>query len=277
MTEIKTSPIGAENGHWYNANGLVTSVPSADGKKLLTSISAKHAKKFGLVPSVTSVLSVVAKPALTSWKIKEHIRACAVVGPQEKNEPFEQYCMRVAKQMNRYNDHAAMGSDIHANIGKWFQNFFSGKKYNIDPVAAKCCKWLETQFREINKLSPNTAACESEKPFANFKLGFGGTVDWKFVAENMVALVDFKTTDDDKLALGPKLARKDSHLAQLVAYDAGTNINPSAAIRKYINVFIGRLGGDIYVHEWTNQDDINWAREYFFACLNLFKILKGLN
>lgn len=267
----KTSGVGSESGHWYNAYGLVKSVPLASGKGMTTRITAAHARKFGLVPSVTGILKIIDKPNLTVWKCKEYVRAAGYVGAMGKDEQFDDYFKRVSEQFDRYNDHAAVGTDIHAQIAKWW----NGEVY--DPIANKVVAWLSDMRRELcEKYGAENVSVESEKPFAS-ALGFGGTVDWKFITPKEVVFVDFKSTDDDKLGLGDRLAYKDSHLAQLVAYDLGTNINADSAERKYYNVFIGRLGGGIHVKQWTDAGEIDWARSYFKAALQLFKIVKGLN
>ena len=99
--EIENQKIGSESGHWYDGNGLVTAVPRSDGKGMTDRITIIHARKLGLVPSVTSILKIVDKPALTAWKINEHIRACGVVGAMGKDEDFRVYCSRVSAQMSR--------------------------------------------------------------------------------------------------------------------------------------------------------------------------------
>lgn len=266
-----TTTGGREGGHWYNSDGLVSGVPSADGKRTITRITAAHARKFGLVPSVTSVLKIIDKPNLTNWKCREFVRAARFVGEQNIDETFDEYFGRVSEQFERYNDHAAVGTDIHAQIAKW------ARGYDYDPIAQKAIEWLDGMRGKLaQKYGEDAVEIESEKSFAS-GLGFGGTVDWKFITPREVVFVDFKTTDDDKLSLGDKLAYRDSHLAQLVAYDMGTNINAAEAERRYFNVFIGRLGGEIYVKEWTDKTEIEWARNYFKAALKLFQIAKGLN
>ena len=193
------------------------------------------------------------------------------MGAMGKDEQFDEYFKRVAEQFDRYNDHAAVGTDIHAQIAKWW----NGEVY--DPIADKVVAWLSDMRNELcKKYGAENVSVESEKPFAS-PLGFGGTVDWKFITPKEVVFVDFKSTDDDKLGLGDRLAYKDSHLAQLVAYDMGTNINADSAERRYCNVFIGRLGGGIHVKQWTDSAEIDWARAYFKAALELYKIVKGLN
>lgn len=54
--------------HWYFPDGTpLHEVPRADGKGQRPT-SLRDARKLGLFPSVTNVLSILAKPGLDAWK-----------------------------------------------------------------------------------------------------------------------------------------------------------------------------------------------------------------
>jgi hypothetical protein len=166
--------------------------------------------------------------------------------------------------MNRHNDHAQVGTNIHAEIAKGLAGQYH------DQIAENAIAFVQSEMAKL--VLP---MLRSEMPFADRAHGFGGTVDLMMFDDEQIIFIDFKTTDDDKLSQESKLAYRETHLAQLVAYDLGTNI--TAKKTRYINVFIGRLGGEIYVHEWLNADDINWARKFFLLSLEIFKHKNGLN
>lgn len=277
--EIKASARGSESGHWYNEGGLVSEVPSADGKRMIRP-DCRHARKFGLVPSVTTILSVAARPGLDKWRREEFVKSAFHVWEERGLPKFEDEIdfEEIAARNEVRLDHAEIGTDIHAEIARAQECFELGIEPTPAPAARKAFKWLEEEFERLRQsYNRDDILSESEKPFANIPYRFGGTVDFKFIVPGeVVEFIDFKTCDDDKLAGGAKLAFWDSHLAQLVAYDMGTCIDPIDAERRYVNVFIGRFGGDIYVHEWKDEGQINKARGYFKACLELFKIVKGL-
>ena len=261
--EVKTSIIGSESGHWYNEDGLVLAVPSADGKKMVKP-TIRHARQGLVEPSVTTILNMYDKPALTQWKIKEHVKACSFIAPKGTHEEFDDYFKRVSKQMNKHNDHAQVGTDIHAEIAKGLAGQYH------DQIAENTIAFVQSEMAKL--VLP---MLRSEMPFADRTRRFGGTVDLMMFDDEQIIFIDFKTTDDDKLSQESKLAYRETHLAQLVAYDLGTNI--TAKKTRYINVFIGRLGGEIYVHEWNKPEDINWARKYFLLSLEIYKHKNGLN
>lgn len=261
--EVKTSTIGSESGHWYNEDGLVLAVPSADGKKMVRP-TVRHARNGLVVPSVTGIIGIYDKPALTQWKIKEHVKACSYIEQRRADESFDDYFKRVSEQMNRHNDHAQLGTNIHAEIAKGL----AGKHH--DEIAENAIAFVQSEMAKL--VLP---MLRSEMPFADRTHGFGGTVDLMMFDDEQIIFIDFKTTDDDKLSQESKLAYRETHLAQLVAYDLGTNITSKKT--RYINVFIGRLGGEIYVHEWNKPEDINWARKFFLLSLEIYKHKNGLN
>lgn len=266
--------IGSEGGHWYDEGGLVEFVPSADGKRMVRP-TVRHARKLGLLPSVTSVLGILEKPALVEWKRREYAKAAFHVWKErgmptlEDGIDFDEISERDRLRL----DHAELGTDIHAEIGRWYENRFLGARHEISRVVGEVCGWLESSYASLGLNGP--VEVESERPFYNRDLGFAGTIDWKFIAPGEIWFVDFKTTDDDRIASGAKLAYWDSHLAQLAAYELGAAVTRGRRAR-YFNVFIGRFGGNVSVVEWTDAGEIERARRLFLAALPLFKAMKGL-
>ena len=68
----------AESGHWYTQEGEpMYTIVGANGKERNTTL--RDAKKDNLVPSVTTVLSLVAKPGLENWKINQALNSALTV------------------------------------------------------------------------------------------------------------------------------------------------------------------------------------------------------
>jgi hypothetical protein len=68
-------------GHWYQPDGTpLHQVPKADGKGMRDTTLA-DAKKLGLLPSVTGITDIVAKPALMNWKAAQ-VAAAAFENPR---------------------------------------------------------------------------------------------------------------------------------------------------------------------------------------------------
>ena len=63
MSESKYT---SEAGHWYTQTGIpMYTIVGKNGKERNTTLA--DAKKLNLVPSVTTVLSLLAKPGLENW------------------------------------------------------------------------------------------------------------------------------------------------------------------------------------------------------------------
>ena len=78
-TELdKYNKFTSESGHWYSLEGEpMYTIIGANGKERNTTL--RDAKSIGLVPSVTTILGMVAKPALENWKITQAIKSAATL------------------------------------------------------------------------------------------------------------------------------------------------------------------------------------------------------
>ena len=73
--------------HWYDKNGnSVFEVPKAKGGGMRPTTIA-DARKLNLYPSVTTVLSVLAKPSLDDWKLQQVAERAYSNPPQDGEEP----------------------------------------------------------------------------------------------------------------------------------------------------------------------------------------------
>ena len=74
----------SESGHWYTQEGEpMYTIIGANGKERNTTL--RDAKSLGLVPSVTTIMGIIAKPSLETWKQKQllnhlMIKSCKVAG-----------------------------------------------------------------------------------------------------------------------------------------------------------------------------------------------------
>ena len=82
----------AESGHWYTREGEpMYTIIGANGKERNTTL--RDAKKEGLVPSVTTILSMIAKPSLENWKIDQALNS-ALTLDREEGESFQSFTYR---------------------------------------------------------------------------------------------------------------------------------------------------------------------------------------
>lgn len=234
-----TAPRASESNHWYTRDGVpMYTVEAAKGGQRATTL--RDARKLNLVPSVTTILNVAAKPALTNW-LQQQVLLAALTLPRRPDEPEKEYIDRIISDSKEQGRSAAdAGTDIHASIQGHYEGQTTGKhQKSVDA----CVTAIREHFGE--------AIWISERSFAH-EAGFGGKCDL-FCAGTLNAVVDIKTkefSDPDKVDA------YDEHLMQLAAYRVGLGI-PTA---RCANVFVSRnVEGLVVVKEWTAEDlDRGW-------------------
>lgn len=241
----------AESGHWYTRDGVPRyTVIGSNGKTRNTTL--RDARKEGLVPSVTTVLNIAAKPGLAQWMQKQVLLA-ALTLPKRENESEDEWLDRIEEDSKEQGRAAAdLGTDIHASI----QAFYEGGNTNRHGEHVRgCVDALQAHFGH--------QAWICERAFAH-EAGFGGKVDLH--APGIVA--DIKTKD-----FGPddKVSGFDEHLMQLAAYRVGLGM-PEA---RCANVFVSRSNpGLVKIIEWE-QDELVKGWNMFHALLTFWQLKNG--
>ena len=161
----------SESSHWYTKTG--ESAYQVEGKTGLRATTLRDARKLDLVPSVTTILGVAAKPALNTW-LQTQVLLSALTLPREPNEPEKDWLERVMADSKVQGQEAAKrGTKIHGVIESYFDQEFDQEwpEYvkNVDQA-------LKNAFGE--------QLWNSEKSFAH-ELGYGGKIDLS--APNLVS------------------------------------------------------------------------------------------
>ena len=211
----------SESTHWYTRDGTPAySVVSKTGNLRPTTL--RDARTNNLVPSVSGIISVAAKPGLDIWK-QQNVLLAALTLPRETGEPEQSWLERVmmdSKQTGRIA--AERGTNIHAII----QSFFEG---DLIPEYLSMCRPVEeaikTHFGELLLLP--------ELSFAH-PLGYGGKADLVAKARHSFdgVCMDIKTKETEDIS---KAEIYPEHGMQLAAYRQGFNM-PKA---RCANVFVG--------------------------------------
>jgi hypothetical protein len=201
------------------------------------------------VPSVTTVLNVAAKPALTQWLQKQVLMA-ALTLPRRPEEPEDDYIDRIMSDSKEQGRAAAdAGIDIHTSI----QSFYEGQVNTRHQEHVQACVTaLRDHFGEQGWIA--------ERAFGH-SAGFGGKVDLH-AAE---IVVDVKTKEFSDPA---KVDAYDEHLMQLSAYRVGLGM-PEA---RCANVFVSRsVPGLVVIKEWS-AEDLKRGWEMFFNLLKFWQL-----
>ena len=244
----------AESVHWYAQSGAPAyTVKAKDGSDRPTTL--RDARKLNLVPSVTTVMKVAAKPGLDVWK-NEQLLLAALTLPRMPDESEKSFIARVVADSKETGKRAAeAGTRIHEVIEQHFLGNKSNRGYKVE----------ETLFEHF-KTHPDQPWL-AERSFCS-SLGFGGKVDLYCLPDQHAPnglVADIKTKD-----FGPddKVDAYDEHLMQLAAYRHGLEV-PHA---RCANVFVSRTHDKLVkVIEWS-EEDLQRGWEMFQALLMFWKL-----
>jgi hypothetical protein len=214
-----------------------------------------------LVPSVTTILKVSAKPGLEAWK-QEQMLLAALTLPRHQNESEQDFIARIVFDSKETGKQAAeKGTRIHESIEAWFGG---NKDVEHKDIALSFEETIFTHFG-THPFQPWL----TERSFFS-QLGFGGKVDLYCEPDEHAPLgivLDAKSKD-----FGPddKVDAYDEHLMQLAAYRHGLGV-PHA---RCANVFVSRTHpGLVKTVEWPEEELVKgWE---MFQCLLRFWKLKN--
>lgn len=241
--------------HWYNSDGeLIETVTMGNGRTRRTTLA--DARKHGYIPSVTTIMTVVAKPQLERWKIKQSIMA-ALTLPRIDGESDEEWLKRIEQDSQKQAKEAAEeGTRVHDAISRAYMGL------SVEP---KYAPHVEAAQSEVKKLFPDIDDWETEKSFVSH-IGFAGRVDLHSPSTGVV--VDFKGKDGGFMD-GKKMAYDQNQ--QLAAYQKGLGFH----FTECANVFFSRTHPGAVASRIWSIDEIKIGWEIFKASHKLWVALKN--
>ena len=245
-----------ESAHWYTRTGEAAyEVPKKGGG--LRPATLRDARKLDLLPSVTSIMSIKAKPQLTNWMIRQAVLS-AMTLPRLDDETDDAFLKRVEQDRQAQGRAAAdEGTRIHAAI----ETALLGGSF--DPAYTKhVCGAIDA----LKSIDPD-AAWLPEKSFA-CGLGYAGKVDLHAPETDRHGLgivADFKTKD---FGDGDKLKPYDEWGIQLAAYARGLYMERAD---RYSVVVSRDNPGLVWVHKWDRETQPNHLQQ-FVSMLRLWQL-----
>lgn len=249
----------AEWGRFYFPDGKPAY--EVQGAKGMVKPDIRHAKKLGLVPSVTSIIQEAAKPGLERWKVTQGILA-ALTLPRVDGESLDDFADRAMRDSQEQAKKAAeRGTAIHAAIQGHFESGRTLVVKDYWPYVEAVVLSIENKY--------GLEGWISEQSFSSG--GFGGKTDLNKTlgVGHCGYVIDFKTKE---FADTEKKLAWDEHCIQLAAYREGLGL-PQA---KCANVFVSvNNPGLVHVHEWSEEElQRGWAM--FRALLDYWYARTGL-
>jgi len=247
-------------GHWYTLNGVPAyTMKKKDGGDRKTTL--RDARKFKLVPSVTTIFGIMAKPALDRWKTMKTIDAALAVERNE-GESDESLYYRILNQSNSETSEAAnLGTRIHDAIDQSFDGI---------TIPEDLIKYVAPTMLYLNELGLKNIV--REKVVVNKEEGYGGRVDLLAEYGGGNIIIDFKTR---KSKAGQKMLPYEFQPTQIAAYAMaafGTLDNCWGANLYISTTEEGRIETAVYDPEKLKQ-------EYdTFLCMNsLWRYIKNFD
>jgi len=249
----------SESSHWYTKDGEPCyQVERADGKGMRNT-TLRDAKKLGLLPSVTTILGVAAKPGLQNWLQQQAILA-ALTLPRKEDESESDYLERVLNDSKSQGREAAnRGTLIHEVLESFFDRM-------LLEAVPEYCRNAENAL----KASFGSRLWISEKS-GSHELGFAGKVDLHAKGDRIKGVppvvVDFKTKE---IPL-EKVVPYEDHIMQIAAYRELLGL----ADARCAIMFVNGLTNEVKLCEIEEQD-LQKGLKCFFHLLRYYQIKSGL-
>jgi hypothetical protein len=252
------------NAHWYFPNGTPCyeqEMASKPGKMRNTTLA--DARKLGLLPSVTTIIQLLAKPFLTAWQVEQAILSSLTLGVIP-GESIDDRAARIVKDAEAQVEQARkVGSLLHDACEAYITLSREPEDPLIKDLWAPFKTWWDANCEE---------AYFCETPVVGD--GYAGRVDAKAKLRGIgTAILDFKGRKFDKAG---KAMTYDEDGMQLGAYRlADARIRPLAD--RCVSIMLNNVPGStpsLQVHVWDDEE-LNRLTAAFLQLKNVWCLLKN--
>lgn len=198
-----------ESGHWYSRTGeSCHTTKGANGKDRPTTL--RDARKLNLLPSVTTIFNVLAKPQLDDWKQRQITASAircfqAMPGDFHCSDRGEELHARIIEEaFKQVEDAADLGTAIHKAI----ENHFTGLAHddNHTPYVVAVDAW---------KAREGVQFVAQELRLVSTAYGYAGTTDAAMTSKRGRGILDFKSR---KTKEGQPVTSYETQPMQIAAY-----------------------------------------------------------
>jgi hypothetical protein len=261
-----------DSAHWYQRDGVAChTVPSLKGSSqtatVLRPTTLRDARKLGLLPSVTNILGVIAKPELTAW-LQEQAVMAALTLPRIAGETEDAFARRVVEDSLTTRDNAAdFGTAFHHGAER------VAKTLEVD-LQHPAADWL-WHYRDWYQANAR-ALRWTEKVLVQQEWGYAGTADLLIDhAVHGLTLVDLKTMKGASRtgqsgAAAPKPKPYKSWGYQLAAYRHALG-EPV----RCMNLIVNSNEPSVPIEHLWSEEDVERGWRAFEAAWQLWVIEKG--
>lgn len=249
-------PTEERASHFYTRDGRPAyEQPRVDGKGT-TKTTVAHARKLGLLPSPTTILRLLAKPQLDTWK-QEQAALAVLTAPRREGEELDAFVHRVLQVEKEHEAEKEAAADEGKAIHDSIECALNDVQYDL-----KYKPYVDATLKEIQKYG---RCVFNEKILVGD--GYAGRTDCGLESDHFITVVDFKGCK--KL---PRYAY-DEHLLQGAAYAAALGNTGDKQVQVAI-VYINRnIPGEVALFTlWPWRDHY----EMFRCLVKFFYLSNGL-
>lgn len=249
--------------HFYDCKGNMRYTYKND-QGVEKNTTLRQAKKYGWLPSVTTVFKIVDKPALNRWKRQQFLKG--ILNNQEKldvNNDFDNMINFYSHKSEEESEIAKReGAAIHAAIEEYI------KTQEPPSATSPAFRYIGRINMFLKKNFGDNFKLVSEHPFA--ANGYGGTIDMIVIdSAGKAHVCDFKTAKDSSFQKWTRAYPEEN--GQVASYLYGLNFNKQYNVvsEKNFIIKINRETDDIKAYE-LNQDEVKRGNDIFKSSLMLY-------
>ena len=252
--------MSTSSSHWYDAEAnSCHEIIGKNGKPRKTTI--KDARENKWFPSVTTVLGILSKPQLETWKLKQVIDAALIVPRKDKEEIAAYYDRVIDAAFEQVDDAADLGTNIHKAIEEYLdEEVVTGP---MQPYVYGVQKWAKENGVEFLK---------HELRLVNKSHGYAGTTDAIIQCPKGTGILDFKSR---KSIPGKPMEAYEDQVIQIAAYDIANFSTIPGPQRIGVNVFISTTEPGRVEATWYDHLRLMEAWDAFNSALTLWRFIKG--
>jgi len=248
-----------DSGHYYTKAGEpMHTIIGANKKERKTTL--RDAKKLGLIPSVTTIFQILAKPELDKWKQRQVLLASMTL-PRAQDESDDSWMERVmVDAFVQVDDAADLGTRVHAAL----ENHLQGKPYD-----QSLKKYVEATVGWIK--ANGVSFLEHEIRVIDAETGYAGTTDAVIKVEGRegTGILDFKTR---KSKPEYPMSPWSTEPMQIAAYGYAKR---DIGIRYGVNVFISTTEEGRVEACWYEKSQLEAEMEAFRCVVKTWQHFKG--
>lgn len=233
--------------HYYAKDGTPTHwVPKKDGKGTRPTTVA-DCRKLQLLPSPSTILKLLAKPALEEWRAKQMLYSVLTAPDLLIPETIDQKITRVLDVERQHEQESAIARDMGTAIHESIQNALNGKQFDSH-LSPYVCPVLQEIMGLGNVIFSEKVLIAKDH---------AGLCDCGVESNGVVTLLDFKSSKTLPKSPWPE------HRFQLASYAASLGNTGDKRI-ECVNIYISKTEPGLIAA--INLGD--WQRDY-----KLFRLL----